>query len=240
MIPNYNEKFVAELFERMGPSYDRVNVVSSFGFCRSWRKTCIRNANIRPGDTVYDFMSGAGECTPYIRRVQRHGRLSSLDFCRFMTERQRTQVTPKAGPGFEVHCRNALESGLPDEQANALVAAFALKTLSPEQCREFAREVHRLLKPGGRFSMIEISLPKSRILRAPFLFYVERVIPLIGRRLLGNPDCYRMLGVYTVAFGDCSKRIEAFRDAGLQVRLERHFFGCATSLVGIKPTEASR
>ena len=236
-VPNYDGEFVAALFDRMGPTYDLMNIVSSFGFSRLWRIQCVRNAVIRPGDVVYDFMSGAGECMRDIRRVQRSGRLVSLDFCPYMVERQRKKVSLRAGAGFELRQENALACGLPDGDADALVAAFAIKTLSPEQRRAFAREINRLLKPGGRFSLIEISSPPSRFLRAPFMFYIRKIIPVIGRLLVGDPDCYRMLGVYTVAFGDCASCIEAFRAAGLKVRMKRHFFGCATSLVGIKPID---
>ena len=67
------------------------------------------------------------------------------------------------------------------------------------------------------------------------MFYLKRLIPIIGRMLLGNPDCYRMLGVYTEAFQNMSHFASCLRDAGLEVTLVTHFFGCATGVRGIKP-----
>jgi demethylmenaquinone methyltransferase/2-methoxy-6-polyprenyl-1,4-benzoquinol methylase len=53
--------------------------------------------------------------------------------------------------------------------------------------------------------------------------------------LLGNPDCYRMLGVYTEAFDNTSHFASCLREAGLEVILVSHFFGCATGVRGFKP-----
>jgi demethylmenaquinone methyltransferase/2-methoxy-6-polyprenyl-1,4-benzoquinol methylase len=92
-----------------------------------------------------------------------------------------------------------------------------------------------VLRPGGRFSLIEVSVPRHRLLRVPYLFYLVHVIPLLGRLLLGNPENYRMLGVYTTAYGDARRSLPAFRDAGLEVQVVESCFGCATGLVGRKP-----
>jgi demethylmenaquinone methyltransferase/2-methoxy-6-polyprenyl-1,4-benzoquinol methylase len=53
-----------------------------------------------------------------------------------------------------------------------------------------------MLKAGGSFGMIEVSLPRYLLLRGPYMWYLSRIVPLIGRRLLGNPDNYRMLRRY--------------------------------------------
>jgi ubiquinone/menaquinone biosynthesis C-methylase UbiE len=95
--------------------------------------------------------------------------------------------------------------------------------------------VAQVLRPGGCFSFVEISVPSSRWLRWPYLFYINRVIPLIGRAFLGNPDNYRMLGTYTVAFRDCRRALAAFAGAGLVVQPASYFFGCATGVYGHKP-----
>jgi ubiquinone/menaquinone biosynthesis C-methylase UbiE len=67
------------------------------------------------------------------------------------------------------------------------------------------------------------------------MFYLKRIVPLLGRLLLGDPACYRMLGIYTEAFGDCRRFAEALESAGLQVEQSRLFFGCATAVRGRKP-----
>lgn len=228
----YNDDYVRNLFDRMGPTYDWVNRVSSFGFSELWRRQCVINAGIGPGETVCDMMAGSGECWPYVLR--RGATVISIDFSRVMVERQRRRRERVAAP-VDVRCENALRTSLSAGSIDAIVCAFGLKTLPEPALREFAAEIARLLKPGGRFSALEISHAEGWILGPIFRWYLRSAIPLIGKLFLGDIECYRMLGAYTGAFGDCQRALPAFQAAGLSVELRTHFFGCATSLVGMKP-----
>jgi demethylmenaquinone methyltransferase/2-methoxy-6-polyprenyl-1,4-benzoquinol methylase len=67
------------------------------------------------------------------------------------------------------------------------------------------------------------------------MFYLNKIIPIIGRLFLGNPVCYRMLGAYTEAFGNARHFAECLREAGLKAVLVSYFFGCATGVRGFKP-----
>ena len=77
-------------------------------------------------------------------------------------------------------------------------------------------------------------MPSFPPLLAASLFYLKRVIPVIGLLLLGNPECYRMLGVYTEAFGDSSHFAGCLRVAGLEAVEVSYFFGCASGVRGFK------
>ena len=131
-------------------------------------------------------------------------------------------------------CENATTTSIPDSSMDYIVSAFGLKTLSRQAMTELAREIRRILKPGGRFSLIEISFPTDWLFGAIFRWYVSAVIPIIGRMCLGDIECYRMLGAYTTAFGSCDRIAPLFRDIGLEVSVKGHFYDCATSLVGYK------
>jgi ubiquinone/menaquinone biosynthesis C-methylase UbiE len=118
-----------------------------------------------------------------------------------------------------------------------VLSSFGLNTFTHEERGRLAGEVYRILKPGGRFSFVEISVPTFRPIRAIYMCYVRYGVPLLGRLLLGNPDNYRLLGVYTTEFGDCSAFAQQCVDAGLESNVTRFFFGCATGVVGLKPPE---
>jgi demethylmenaquinone methyltransferase/2-methoxy-6-polyprenyl-1,4-benzoquinol methylase len=109
-----------------------------------------------------------------------------------------------------------------------------VKTLSTLHQRQFVHELSRILKPGGRFGLVEVSVPESRLLRIPYMFYLEVLVPVVGKLLLGNPDNYRMLGVYTACFSNCRKLERLFAASGFDVRYQRFFGGCASGVVGIK------
>jgi demethylmenaquinone methyltransferase/2-methoxy-6-polyprenyl-1,4-benzoquinol methylase len=235
--PNYDEEYVARLFDEMGPSYDIVNLVSSFGFSEIWRAQCVRNLAIPNGSVVADLMAGSGECWTYLRRrIKPKGKIVSVDFSRVMCDRQRKRLRRLAGTNLTISCENALSLSFVEESVDFVISAFGLKTLDDASLGRFALEVHRVLRKGGSCSLLEISVPGAPTLRACYLFYLKNVIPWIGRIFLKNIECYKMLGVYTEAFGSCGRVAEHFRRAGFRVCVKSHFFGCASSIVGTKST----
>jgi demethylmenaquinone methyltransferase/2-methoxy-6-polyprenyl-1,4-benzoquinol methylase len=84
------------------------------------------------------------------------------------------------------------------------------------------------------FGLVEVSVPEAAWLRVPYLFYLGGVVPIFGKLLLGNPDNYRMLGVYTEKFGNCRSLERLFAANGFEARYERFFWGCASGVVGRK------
>lgn len=231
----YDPSFVQALFDEMSGTYGLVNLISSFGFCRRWRRQCVGLIEFPDGCAVIDLMTGMGELCPDIsRRVGSNGRITALDISPVMCQKARRYEAGLLPCSVAVIEDNALSSGLPADSFDAAISSFGLKTFSTAQIDQLAGEVHRILKPGGVFSFVEISVPSSVWLRLPYLLYLKRLIPVVGRLLLGNPDNYRMLGVYTDAFGNCHEAASAFRNAGLETAVRTFFFGCATCLVGRK------
>ena len=230
----YETSFIQGLFDEMAGTYGFVNLVASFGFAARWRKQCLRQVALEPGMVVLDLMTGMGELLPdVVRRIGSQGRVTGVDISRVMCERARgcARRWPQT---VEIVEGDALANDLPDGCADVVVSSFGLKTLSPRQWAGLAAEVARLLRPGGTFSLVEISVPQAGWLRGLYLFYLKRLIPTVGRVCLGNPENYRMLGVYTERFGGCSVVQPAFEGAGLNVREVSYFYGCATGLVGTK------
>ena len=218
----------------MGPTYATTNVVSSFGFSEFWRVACVSIANINPDSVVCDLMAGSGECWRYIPKDE--AEIISIDFSDFMNERQ-VERSKKVNRSIDIRCENATATSLPDASVDHVISAFGLKTLSQSAISDLTRELHRILKPGGTFSLLEISLPKNPVIRLPYQWYLCSAIPLIGKLMLGDIECYRMLGKYTTEFENCTALIPLFEKAGLEVEYGNHFFGCATSLSGHKKGE---
>ena len=232
----YDPRFVCRLFDEMARTYGIVNLISSFGFTLRWRRQCVRAIELAPDSTVLDLMTGMGElCSDVSRAIGGRGKIIALDLSPVMCERARQQVDLPDGIEFEVLQADALGCPVKDESVDAVVSSFGLKTFDQAQLVRLAQQVHRVLRPGGTFTFLEISVPNSTLMRIPYLAYLNHIIPWIGRLALGNPDNYRLLGVYTSAFGDCRKAAGSFADAGLEVDFQSFFFGCATGLTGRKP-----
>ncbi len=78
-------------------------------------------------------------------------------------------------------------------------------------------------------------MPRNVLLKLPYAFYLKVIIPIVGRLFQGNSRDYKMLGVYTSAFGDSQDFSAMLQEAGLESNYEKLFFGCATLCWGTKP-----
>lgn len=228
----YNPVFVRDLFDEMSGTYGTVNLLSSFGFSAHWRKRCADEIRFAPNQTIMDLMSGMGEMWPsIIARSDNSRQLQAIEFSSQMCKHARGKYSNLDIRLLEM---DVLENQVPDASVDVITSGFGLKTFSDDQKDLLAKQIARILKPGGQISLIEISVPDFAPLRLLYMFYLKFVIPLIGQLFLGNPDNYRMLGVYTEAFQDCTKMTECLNAAGLAVCQKQYFFGCATGIVGGK------
>jgi demethylmenaquinone methyltransferase/2-methoxy-6-polyprenyl-1,4-benzoquinol methylase len=235
----YTQEFVSQLFDEMAATYGLTNYVASFGFCERWREQCIRQVSIRPQMTVFDFMTGMGECWHIINRSLRNqGKLIALDLSEEMCRRGQAKRSKLSRLAITIVRQDVLANGIAANTADCIISSFGLKTFSPAQLALLAGEMGRILKPGATFSLLEISVPPCRLLRRVYLFYLKYCIPIIGWLFLGNPDTYRLLGIYTENFGDCSLMANALRQVGLHVEQVSYFLGCATGLRGSKPLDS--
>jgi demethylmenaquinone methyltransferase/2-methoxy-6-polyprenyl-1,4-benzoquinol methylase len=124
---------------------------------------------------------------------------------------------------------DALCSSIETESLDAVLCSYGVKTLSQAGQDQFVREVKRILKDGGSSGWSRFPSRDSHCC-ACSMFYISRIVPLVGRVLLGNPENYRMLGVYVSRFGDCRDLASRFAASGFEVRYQSFFWGCASGL----------
>jgi demethylmenaquinone methyltransferase/2-methoxy-6-polyprenyl-1,4-benzoquinol methylase len=232
----YDPGYVRRLFDEMSDSYERTNLITSFGFSRRWRAQAVDRLVLRPGMAVHDWMTGIGEgWGPIVARIGPAGRIVAVDLSAGMLRHARRRLDRRPSWLVEIVEGDLLGLGLPASSADAILCLFGVKTLSGPDLARFAAELARVLRPGGTYSIVEVSVPRWPPLRIAYLFYLKRVIPLLGRLLLGNPENYRMLGVYTEQFGNCEALTVLLRETGLQATFVESFFGCATGVRGERP-----
>jgi ubiquinone/menaquinone biosynthesis C-methylase UbiE len=173
----YDQTFIEELFGSMSATYERMNLVTSFGLSQRWRRQCVEAANLPQGITVVDLMSGMGETWEYIlRETAGKADIIGVDFCQAMLKFAERRQTALVGSSIQFRCENALKTSLPDGSADAIISTFGLKTFSQVQLAALADEAWRILKPGGVISMVEISQPSSVLLSIPYLFYLKNIL----------------------------------------------------------------
>lgn len=234
----YDPSFVASVFDRCTRNYRWWSEVSSFGFVRRWRKQCVQ-ALPTPQTTqpiVVDLMAGTGEIWPILlKRLPTIKHITAIDISHQMHQYALERLHQERSDRIEHIEANFLENNLPSDYADAVISSFGLKTLNHEQQRVFAEQLSRILKPGGTFSLIEASDPRGWWLRPFYRFYLDRLIPTIEKLFLKGAQDFSMIGVYTRQFGSCQALMDDLRAAGLTVKYQPYFFGCASGLSGCKP-----
>lgn len=231
----YDPEYVQNLFDEMSSTYEAVNYLSSFGFSHRWRQQFVRKASIRPGTLVCDLMCGMGECWGAItRHLGLNDILIAQDFSQGMLQGARCKSARFHGDRIFLIQQNALNNALKDESVDTVICGFGVKTLSSNQLYLLVNEVERVLKPGGTFAFIEVSVPEGWIFEKIYMQYLKQIVPIMGKLLLGNPENYRMLGEYTERFRNCQGLCSLLAQRGLRVRYDEYFYGCATGISGMK------
>lgn len=178
-------------------------------------------------------MSGMAELSIHVcKRVEKPEQIFAIDLSPEMNRLARNSISRKKLSFCKVIKGDALATDIPSDSIDAVVSTFGLKTFSVQQLQQLAAEVKRILKPGGQIAFLEISVPKFWLLKLTYMFYLNRIIPIVGRILMGNPENYRLLGVYTTRFQNCDQAIQIFQNSGIAIEPKSFFFGCATGFSG--------
>ena len=183
-------------------------------------------------------MCGRGECWTFVLDQIGEGNLVAIDLSPGMLEGARRRLRQYPGRSIEVIEENALATGLADASVDRILIAFGLRPWRGSR-EPLSAELFRVLRPGGLVSAIEMSEPRGWLLRPVFMWYLRKVVPILGRMLLGNPANYRMLGIYTERFQGCAPIIPAMQRVGFDAEIASYFHGCATGIIARKPGKGS-
>ncbi|GAB2965655.1 bifunctional demethylmenaquinone methyltransferase/2-methoxy-6-polyprenyl-1,4-benzoquinol methylase UbiE [Hymenobacter coalescens] len=229
--------FVRGLFHQLAPSYGWHQWLS-LGLTECWRRQAARLLPALPATgVVVDLMAGGGEMWPALRRRLGGGaQLHAVDFAPAMLAgAARRRATAPQHAHTALHLADALQCPLPAGRADAVVCGFGLKTLETRQFEKLAEEVRRLLRPGGSFMLLELTLPAQGWRRRAFEGYLQAVLPLVSWLSRGQAALHRYLPFYAHSFANLDAVEGAFHLAGFgQVRQVPLLLGCATALVGVR------
>lgn len=218
---------IADMFDGIAATYDRINHVLSFSIDRTWRKRAVRRLSIAEGDRVIDIATGTGDMALYALRHEPTCTVTGVDLSLEMLNRA---VTKAGGRGFSR--RSLFVQGdasclpIPDRSMHRAMVAFGIRNMDDRDA--FFDELHRILAPGGRAAVLEFSLPKNPIVRFMYLAYFRKLLPSVGAILSGNPGAYRYLTESVLEFPSAEELSQAMEERGFLVTsLQRLSFGIA-------------
>ena len=209
---------VRDMFDRIAPVYDAMNRAMTAGLDRRWRRETARTV-VSPGDRVVDVCCGTGDLAIAARHAG--GVVTGLDFSERMLARARTKSDE-----IEWVEGDALALPFADGSFDAVTVGFGVRNL--DDLERGLGELRRVLRPGGRLGILEITTPHG-VLRPFFRLWFDGLVPFAGKLLPGG-SAYTYLPASVRRFPEAEDFAELMRAAGFEEVRYRLFAGGIVAL----------
>jgi demethylmenaquinone methyltransferase/2-methoxy-6-polyprenyl-1,4-benzoquinol methylase len=224
---------VKGIFAGIAGTYDLLNGLTSMGMHRSWRRRTVREAGLTPGCEVLDLAAGTGDLSIELARTGVPARVLGTDFVPEMlavAEEKTAGWDGVTSLAFEVQDAQALT--LPDGSFDVVTIGFGVRNL-PDRPANFA-EVLRVLKPAGRYLILEFSRPHTWF-RPLYNLYIATIVPLLGAIVARDRTSYQYLNDSIRQFPPQAALAAELREAGFaEVRWTDMLFGAVALHVATK------
>lgn len=205
---------VNSMFDRISGVYDRMNRVMTAGLDQTWRERAADRVRLEPGQRALDLCCGTGDLALALaERVGPGGEVTGADFSRPMLELATAKAQSGGVTQAEFEWADALELPYGDESFDAVTISFGARNLA-DLPRGLA-EMHRVLKPGGRLAILEITQPRRQPLATFFGLWFDRVVPMLGK-VAGDSSAYTYLPESVRSFPDAETLAGRMDEAGFR------------------------
>ena len=223
-------QYVQGMFARISARYDLMNRLMTGGRDIAWRREVIRLAHLIPEARLLDVATGTGDILIEALRQQPQVLAIGSDFTFEM------MITGKSKEGAQAihwNTADALHLPFPDNTFDAVTSGFGVRNFIDRE--QAFHEQRRVLKPGGRVICLEISKPPRNMLRPFFLFFFNKIVPLVGGVISGQRDAYNYLPQSVNEFLTPDELQTIMERAGLrEVKYKRLMMSTVAIHVGLK------
>ncbi len=202
------------MFDRVAARYDVLNSVMSAGLHHRWRQRAAERTALAPGDAALDVCCGTGDLALELaRRVAPNGHVVGCDFSEPMLDlaREKAAATPASAVRFE--WADALQLPYDAGRFDAVTVGFGVRNLA--DLDRGLREMARVLRPGGRLVILEITQPRRPPLSTFYALWFDRIVPELGN-LSADPEAYAYLPESVRSFPDPHGLASKMDSAGLR------------------------
>jgi demethylmenaquinone methyltransferase / 2-methoxy-6-polyprenyl-1,4-benzoquinol methylase len=181
---------VRGMFDRIAGVYDLMNSAMTAGLHHEWRERAVDRADVGPGSDALDVCCGTGDLTLALRRrIGPDGRVVGCDFSEPMLEIARRKSGEEGLP-VEFGWADALDLPYGDRSFDAVTIGFGARNLA--DLERGLSEMARVLRPGGRLVILEITRPRREPLQSFYSLWFDRIVPVLGS-LAGDAEAYSYL-----------------------------------------------
>jgi demethylmenaquinone methyltransferase/2-methoxy-6-polyprenyl-1,4-benzoquinol methylase len=223
---------IKQAFDTLAHRYDLLNRVLSLGLDINWRTRALRLLQSPPPASLLDVATGTGDFAIHAARLLPQTHVTGIDLSEAMLAIGKKKV---AAAGLTARITLQAGDGLaldfPDASFEAATAAFGVRNF--EDLEAGFKEMRRVLKPGGRVVILELSAPHAFPLRHIHRFYLHRWIPLVGKVLTGHAREYTYLPASIEQVPQGEAMIALMKSAGFsKCNLKTFTYGACTCYTG--------
>ena len=219
---------VEKMFDNIAPTYDKLNHILSFNIDRIWRRRVMRIVRRSHAQKIMDVATGTGDLAIAMAKRVEGTHILGIDLSEEMLQVARTKIE-KLGLSdrIEVHKGDAENLDIVESDSiDAATVAFGVRNF--ENLEGGLSEIYRTLKPGGKFVVLEFSIPRNRFIRWVYAQYSHRLLPRIGAMLSKDRQAYDYLPDSVEEFPSPERFAEILRGVGFKdIKLRSQSFGIA-------------
>ena len=205
---------VRRIFSEIAPRYDLLNHVLSLNIDRRWRRLAVDRLHWTrvPDGTYLDACAGTFDLALELAlRKGFEGRVVASDFAQPMLSRGLAKLE---GAPIRPVCGDSLRLPFDDGTFDGATVGFGVRNL--EDLARGLLELHRVLAPGARLVILEFTVPPNPLVKAAYMTYFTRVLPLVGRWVSGHPWAYTYLPASVKGFPGPEDLSGMMRQAGFR------------------------
>lgn len=225
------KKYVKQMFNDISKTYDLINLLSSLGIDRYWRRKLINKVKLTSSQRLLDVATGTGDVAfGFLKKY--NPEIVGMDIAKNMIDIANEKSKKYSQKNISFIEGDAEDIKFEDLKFDALTISFGFRNLGSYD--KALSEFYRVLNIGGKIAILEFSKPTSKWFSPIFKFYFNKIIPMLGK-LLSNKEAYMYLPEsvdYFLTRDDvCSK----LKEAGFKnVSYNDYTFGVATIYLGDK------
>lgn len=204
---------VQALFNRIAPVYDQLNNWLSLGQHRIWKQMTVKWSGAKPGDTCVDLCCGSGDIAQMLaEKVGKTGQVYGADFSAAQLEVARDRYDRRClRPPIQWVEADVLTLPFADHQFDCATMGYGLRNVT--DISRSLKEIHRILKPGGKAAILDMHRPDDAWIRAFQQWYLDDVVVPIAQRF-GFIEEYAYIAPSLDKFPVGSEQIELAHEAG--------------------------
>lgn len=230
---------VRQMFDRIAPTYDRLNHMLSLGIDRRWRRTAVdalgKHFPPQGGQgVILDIATGTGDFAMLLAERLKPQRIIGADISEGMMDVGREKVA-QAGlqDVISFQWEDCTKLSFPDGTFDAVTSAYGVRNF--QDLDAGLREMQRVLRPGGHLLIVELTPPPRFPMKQLFWVYAHVVMPLLGRLISHDDSAYTYLPASMEAFPQPEKMEGILRRAGFtDIQWHRFTFGISTMYLAKK------